>query len=74
MRGQHCDLCVCVLPLQIMIMEVKSIICAGYSAVLHIHSAVEEVHIKVCVSVVCVTSWSQNVKRLCALTPVVFCR
>ena len=31
-----------------MIMEVKSIICAGYSAVLHIHSAVEEVHIKVC--------------------------
>ena len=31
---------------QIMIMEVKSIICAGYSAVLHIHSAVEEVHIK----------------------------
>ena len=32
---------------QIVIIEYKSIICAGYSAVLHIHSAVEEVQIKV---------------------------
>lgn len=37
---------------QIMIMEVKSIICAGYSAVLHIHSAVEEVHIKQLLAIV----------------------
>ena len=32
---------------QIVILEHKSIICAGYSAVLHIHSVVEEVQIKV---------------------------
>ena len=32
---------------QIAILEHKSIICAGYSAVLHIHSVVEEVQIKV---------------------------
>lgn len=31
---------------QIVILEHKSIICAGYSAVLHIHSVVEEVQIK----------------------------
>ena len=32
---------------QIVILEHKSIICAGYSAMLHIHSVVEEVQIKV---------------------------
>ena len=32
---------------QIAILEYKSIICAGYSAVLHIHSVVEEVQISV---------------------------
>jgi len=32
---------------QIVILEHKSIICAGYSAVLHIHSVVEEVQIAV---------------------------
>lgn len=32
---------------QIAIIEHKSIICAGYSAVLHIHTLVEEVQIKV---------------------------
>jgi len=32
---------------QIVILEHKSIICAGYSAVLHIHSVVEEVQITV---------------------------
>ena len=32
---------------QIAILEYKSIICAGYSAVLHIHAVVEEVQIKV---------------------------
>ena len=32
---------------QIVILEHKSIICAGYSAVLHIHSVVEEVQISV---------------------------
>ena len=38
---------------QIVILEHKSIICAGYSAVLHIHSVVEEVQIKVCVVLCC---------------------
>lgn len=33
--------------LQIVILEHKSIICAGYSAVMHIHTAAEEVSIKV---------------------------
>ena len=32
---------------QIAILEYKSIICAGYSAVLHIHSVIEEVQISV---------------------------
>ena len=32
---------------QIVILEHKSIICAGYSAILHIHSVVEEVQISV---------------------------
>ncbi len=32
---------------QIVIMEHKSIICAGYSAVMHIHTCAEEVSIKV---------------------------
>ena len=32
---------------QIAILEYKSIICAGYTAVLHIHTAVEEVVLKV---------------------------
>jgi GTPase len=32
---------------QIAILEHKSIICAGYSAVLHIHTVVEEVQITV---------------------------
>ena len=32
---------------QIVILEHKSIICAGYSAILHIHCAAEEVTIKV---------------------------
>ena len=35
------------LEAQIAILEYKSIICAGYSAVLHIHSVVEEVQISV---------------------------
>lgn len=30
-------------PLQVVILEHKSIICAGYSAVLHVHACVEEV-------------------------------
>lgn len=37
---------------QIAVLEHKSIICAGYSAVLHIHSVVEEVHL--IVSAMCV--------------------
>jgi translation elongation factor EF-1alpha len=32
---------------QVAILEYKSIICAGYSAVLHIHTCAEEVAIKV---------------------------
>ena len=43
---------------QIAILEHKSIICAGYSAVLHIHSVVEEVQIKVALEddVMCIYS------------------
>lgn len=33
---------------QVVILEHKSIICAGYSAVMHIHCAAEEVTVKVC--------------------------
>ena len=33
---------------QIVILEYKSIICAGYSAVMHIHTSAEEITIKVC--------------------------
>lgn len=32
---------------QVVILEHKSIICAGYSAVMHIHCAAEEVTVKV---------------------------
>ena len=38
---------------QIVILEHKSIICAGYSAVMHIHCSAEEVTIKVS------TSWGR---------------
>lgn len=34
---------------QVVILEHKSIICAGYSAVMHIHCAAEEVTVKVCI-------------------------
>ena len=33
---------------QIVILEYKSIICAGFSCVIHIHNVVEEVEIVVC--------------------------
>lgn len=33
---------------QVVILEHKSIICAGYSAVMHIHCAAEEITVKVC--------------------------
>ena len=33
--------------MQVAILEYKSIICAGYSAVMHIHTCAEEVSIKV---------------------------
>lgn len=35
---------------QVVILEHKSIICAGYSAVMHIHCAAEEVTVKVSLS------------------------
>jgi peptide chain release factor subunit 3 len=35
----------------VVILEHKSIICAGYSAVMHIHTCAEEVSIKVCVRI-----------------------
>ena len=38
---------------QIVVLEHKSIICAGYSAVLHIHAVVEEVQLVVSLSVNC---------------------
>ena len=40
--------CVQSFEAQLMILEHKNIICAGYSAVLHVHSCVEEVTIGVC--------------------------
>lgn len=33
---------------QVVILEHKSIICAGYSAVMHIHCVAEEITVKVC--------------------------
>jgi len=36
--------------MQVAILEYKSIICAGYSAVMHIHTCAEEVTIKVFLS------------------------
>lgn len=33
---------------QVVILEHKSIICAGYSAVMHIHCAAEEITVNVC--------------------------
>ena len=39
--------CSKLVSLQIVILEHKSIICAGYSAVMHIHCSAEEVTIKV---------------------------
>jgi len=38
---------------QVAILEYKSIICAGYSAVMHIHTCAEEVSVKVCLSTAC---------------------
>ncbi|KFD45846.1 hypothetical protein M514_13280 [Trichuris suis] len=48
------DLCVVghVFDAQVIIMEHKSIICPGYSAVLHIHAAVEEVSVKALICLV----------------------
>ena len=38
---------------QIVILEYKSIICAGFSCVIHIHNVVEEVEIVVCGVEIC---------------------
>uniref|UniRef100_A0A5S6QIP2 Tr-type G domain-containing protein n=1 Tax=Trichuris muris TaxID=70415 RepID=A0A5S6QIP2_TRIMR len=48
------DLCIVgrVFDAQVIIMEHKSIICPGYSAVLHIHAAVEEVSVKALICLV----------------------
>lgn len=40
------------LLLQVVILEHKSIICAGYSAVCHIHSVAEEVTVKMLICLV----------------------
>ena len=39
--------------MQVAILEYKSIICAGYSAVMHIHTCAEEVSVKVRLSTDC---------------------
>lgn len=48
---RKCRMCSLILiklsPLQIVIIEHKSIICPGYNAVLHIHTCIEEVQITV---------------------------
>lgn len=49
--NRKCRMCSLILiklsPLQIVIIEHKSIICPGYNAVLHIHTCIEEVQITV---------------------------
>ena len=40
-KSIKCSVFVC--PFQVVILEHKSIICPGYTAVLHLHNAVEEV-------------------------------
>jgi len=47
--------------MQVAILEYKSIICAGYSAVMHIHTCAEEVSIKVRLSTAC---WSFTIPKL----------
>lgn len=48
---------------QIAILEYKSIICAGYSAVLHIHAVVEEVQIKQLIALVDKKTGKKSVQR-----------
>jgi len=45
--GSYCNCSFVCLFCQVVILEHKSIICAGYSAVMHIHCAAEEVTVKV---------------------------
>jgi peptide chain release factor subunit 3 len=41
---------------QLMILEHKNIICAGYTAVMHVHTVVEEISVGVCLlNLLCVT-------------------
>lgn len=48
MYCKRAEFCVCLS--QVVILEHKSIICAGYSAVMHIHCVAEEVTVQVCMS------------------------
>lgn len=50
---------------QLAILEHKSIICAGYSAVMHIHTLSEEVTLPV--SQISISTWRQDSKRFQAL-------